>query len=118
MKLLQFIIKRKTFVSMLFIALTLLGYISYQELAVELYPNAELPALFVQASGRMEADPAYIENQVIIPLEGAVSTMEGIEEITSSVRPNGGMITVTYTQDTNIKYAYLKLQEKVDAVKA
>jgi hypothetical protein len=32
---------------MLSIALTLLGYVSYRQLPVELLPNAELPALFV-----------------------------------------------------------------------
>lgn len=32
---------------MLFIALSLLGYVSYKQLPVELLPNAELPVLFV-----------------------------------------------------------------------
>ena len=33
---------------MLFIALSLLGYVSYKQLPVELLPNAELPVLFVR----------------------------------------------------------------------
>ena len=37
---------------MLFIALSLLGYVSYKQLPVELLPNAELPVLFVQEIGR------------------------------------------------------------------
>lgn len=118
MKSSQFIIKRKTLISMIFIAMTLLGYISYKNLPVELYPNAELPFLIVQVFGQMEADPSYIENQAIIPLEGAVSTVEGVNEINSFIQSRGGTITATFTKNTNIKYAYLKLQEKIDAVKS
>ena len=58
---------------MLFIALSLLGYVSYKQLPVELLPNAELPVLFVQVSSQQDMDPSYVESEVIIPLEGAVS---------------------------------------------
>ena len=81
MNIIRFIIHRKTFVSMLFIALVMLGIVSYQQLAVELLPNAELPLLFVQVASQQEYDPSYVEKQAIIPLEGAVSTLEGIDEI-------------------------------------
>ena len=71
MNLIQFVINRKTFISMLFIGLVLLGYISYKQLPVELFPNAELPFLIVQVNGAREMDPEYMEKQAIIPLEGA-----------------------------------------------
>ena len=41
----HFIIQRKVLISMLFIASTLLGYLSYKQLNMELIPNAELPML-------------------------------------------------------------------------
>ena len=46
---------------MLFIALTLLGYVSYKQLHVELLPNAELPMLNVSVSSQQEMDPAFVE---------------------------------------------------------
>ena len=114
---LKWLIQRKIFISMLFIALTLLGIISYRNLAVELIPEAELPVLFVQVVSQVESDPAYVERQAIVPLEGAIGTLEGIEEIQSFVEQRGGMIMIYYNQSAKLKYAYLKLQEKVDAVK-
>ena len=63
---------------MLFIALSLLGYVSYKQLPVELLPNAELPVLFVQVSSQQDMDPSYVESEVIIPLEGAVSAIGGV----------------------------------------
>ena len=64
---------------MLFIALSLLGYVSYKQLPVELLPNAELPVLFVQVSSQQDMDPSYVESEVIIPLEGAVSAIGGVD---------------------------------------
>ena len=81
MNIIKIIIHRKTLISMLFIGLTLLGIISYRNLPVELFPNAELPLLIVQVNGQVEVDPSFMENQLIIPLEGGIGTLEGIEEI-------------------------------------
>ena len=80
MNLIKFIISRKTLISMLFLGLTLLGYISYKQLPVELLPSAELPMLFVTVSGQQEMNPQYMESHAIIPLEGAIGTLEGIDK--------------------------------------
>jgi len=117
MNFIKFVINRKTFISMLFIAATMLGFISYRQLPVELIPDAELPFLIVQISGRQEMDPDYMEKQAIIPLEGVVSTLEGIDKIESVADRRQGMITIYYNQNVKIKYAYLKLQEKVNTIK-
>ena len=66
---------------MLFIGLVLMGIFSYKHLPMELYPNAELPVLSVSISSETESDPSYIENQVAIPVEGAVSALNGVEKI-------------------------------------
>ena len=114
----DFVIRRKTFVSMLFIGLALLGYVSYRNLPVDLLPNIELPFLIVQVTGMREMDPSYMEKQAIIPLESAVGMLEGIDEIESSADRRQGRIIIFYNSDVNIKYAYLRLQEQVDAVKS
>ncbi|UII19428.1 efflux RND transporter permease subunit [Fulvivirga ligni] len=112
------IIKRKVLVSMLFIGFTVMGYISYKKLPVELFPNVEFPVLIVQVGSMSEVNPKYMESQAIVPLEGVISALEGIEEINSSVDSRQGMIFISFKQDVNIKYAYLKLEQKVGAIKA
>jgi len=114
---LEFFIKRRTFVSMLFIGLSMLGYISYKNLDLEMLPSVELPFLIIQVFGANDSDPQYMEKQAILPLEGAIGTLEGIDEIESYADQEQGRILVYYNPDINLKYAYLKLQEKVDAVK-
>lgn len=102
---------------MLFVGITMLGYVSYKKLDVELFPNAQLPALFVQVGTPLEMDPSYIEAQAIIPIEGAIGTLEGIEKIESNISSRYGTITIYYNQNADLKYANLKLQEKIDIVK-
>ena len=103
---------------MLFLGLTMLGYISYKKLSVELFPNAQLPSLIVQVATPLEMDPSYIETQAIIPIEGAIGTLEGIEKIESNISSRTGTIIIYYNQNANLKYANLKLQEKIDIVKS
>jgi len=114
----KFIIERKVLISMLFLGLTVLGYVSYKQLPVELLPNAELPFLFVQASATTEMAPEYMESQVVVPLEGAIGTLEGIESIESNVNSRQSSIVVYYQKGVNFKYAYLKLQEKVNEIQS
>ena len=113
----QFIIKRKILITMLFTAVTLLGVFSYKQLAVELLPNTQIPYLFVQVGSSLQVDPGYLECQAIIPIEGAIGTLKGIEKIESTADQQQGMIQISYRQNTNLKYAYLKLMQKIEEVK-
>jgi len=79
-------------------------------------PNAELPMLFVQINSRIEVDPKYMENQAVIPIEGAIGTMEGIESIESNLNNRTASIRVNFEPNVDTKYTFLKLQEKIDQV--
>lgn len=113
----NFIIKRKVFIAMLFAGLSMLGIFSYKQLPVELIPNAQLPMLFVQVGTPIEVDPRYMENQAIIPLEGVVGGLEGVEKIVSTAGQQNGSIEISFEKGTNIKFAYLKLVERVEEAK-
>ncbi|MCK4919516.1 MAG: efflux RND transporter permease subunit [Bacteroidales bacterium] len=109
----NFIIKRKILISMLFIASTMLGYISYKQLKMEMFPNAELPMLYVQVTSRTEVTPEYMEQNAIIPVESAIAGLENIELIESSANRKRGTVYIYYRNNTDLKYAYLKLDERI-----
>lgn len=109
----KFVINRKTLISMIFIGLSLLGYVSYTRLPLELIPNVELPYLLVQVSCNRDMNPIYIEKQAVIPLEGAVGTLEGVSKIESTIQQRRGTIYIYYNKNVNINFAYIKLQEKI-----
>jgi len=118
MQIFRFILTRKTFISMVFIGLTMLGYLSYRQLPVELMPNAELPYLIVTVSSSRDMNPEYIEKQAVIPLEGGIGTLNGIDTIETTVGRNRGTIYLYYNQGVEIRYAYLKLIEKVNTLRS
>ncbi len=99
---------------MLFIALTGLGYVSYKQLPVGLLPNAELPMLFVQVASAQDMDPSYVESEVVIPLEGAIGTIGGVEQIESRIDSRQSSIKIDFKPNINFKITALKLQEKIN----
>lgn len=114
----NFIINRKVLISMLFIATTMLGYISYKQLKTEMLPNAELPMLFVQVNSAIEVTPEYMEQNAVIPVESAVAGLDNIEQIESYAGRRRGMVFISYEKNTNLKYAYLKLDEQIASIRS
>lgn len=114
----NFVLHRRITICMLFIALTLLGYVSYKQLPVELLPNAELPMLFVQVSSQQENDPSYVESDIIIPLESAISSIGGVEKIESTVGSRQSHIQIDFKKTINFKMVSLRLEEKINEVAA
>ena len=116
MSFLKFVINRRTLVSMLFLGLSLLGAISYRQLPLEMMPEIEFPSLIVQVTSTVEMNPEYFEKQAVIPLEGAIGTLEGVSEIESNIRQRRGTIYTYFNTGVNIDYEYIKLQEKINQI--
>lgn len=102
---------------MLFTALFVLGIVSYQRLEVELLPNVEVPVLFIQVTAPAETDPRYIEQQAVPAVEGAAGLLENVENITTEISPGNAMVIVELSQNADLTASYLKLIERVKAIK-
>ena len=102
---------------MIFVAATLLGAISWKHLKMEIFPNAELPMLYIQVTSRIDVTPEYMEQEAIIPVESMVAGLENIERIESSAGRRQGSVLISYEERTDLKYAYLKLDEQVTALR-
>ncbi|PWJ41969.1 efflux RND transporter permease subunit [Sediminitomix flava] len=114
----NFVVKRKVLISMLFIGMCMLGYISYERLEMELFPNAEPPVLIVNITSTLEVTPDYMEIQGIVPIEGAISMLEGIDEIESEANNRRGTIFIYYQDGVDIKFEQLKLEERINSIRS
>lgn len=103
---------------MLFLATTMLGYISFRQLDMEIIPNAELPMLYVQVNASSDMTPEYMEQEAIIPVEAAVAALENIERIESTAGRRRGMVMIYYEEKTDLKYAYLKMDACVASLRS
>jgi len=113
----RFAIKKPVTTTMFFVLLSLLGVISFRQLPVQLFPNLIFPQIFVVAT-MPGASPEKIEKDLLIPAEGEIATLQDIRKMTSSAYPNYGVISVEYNHGTNMKYAYLKMQQKIGTLRA
>ncbi len=116
MGLIEFIVRRKVLVSMLFIGMCLLGVISYRNLPLEIMPDVDMPFLIVRVSSRYEVNPEYLERKGIIPLEGAAGAMAGMNKMESRIDQRSGTIFAYFDRGVDMNLAYLDLQERVDAL--
>ncbi|MDR1562041.1 MAG: efflux RND transporter permease subunit [Dysgonamonadaceae bacterium] len=110
----NFLTAGKIKISMLFIAITLLGIASYRQLPLELLPNAELPQLYVSIISQTDVDPVYTEQQIIVPLESAIRTAGGVEKIESRTGSNRSTIRVEFKKNVNFRLTSLKLTQKIN----
>lgn len=111
-------VDRRVTICMLLVAMSLMGYFSYRQLSVELLPNTELPQLYISCSAQSDLTPSYMEQQVVIPIEGAVSAVGGVENMETTVSGRQGTIRVDFKRGTNLKLTTVKLQQKISSIRS
>jgi multidrug efflux pump subunit AcrB/ABC-type multidrug transport system ATPase subunit len=111
----SFALKRPVTIFMIAAGLCLLGVISWQRLSVQLLPQFIFPEVFLN-TGMAGASPEKIERELVIPIEGEVATLEDVHDIESQVRSDFANIKVSFNHGTNMKFALLKLQQKMSAL--
>ena len=105
-------IKRPVTTAMLFAGLSLLGLISLDRLPVELLPEVVFPEVFVAVQLR-GTSPEQVERDLVLPIEAEVGKLDGVVEMTSTSLANRATIRVSYSPDTDMKFALLQIQSRV-----
>lgn len=116
MNLPKFSVKRPVTIFMLFIALIVIGIVSYQGLGLDLLPDMSFPISAVLVSYPGVA-PEEIETLITIPLEETVSTVHRIDTINSYSREGSSMLLLSFQWGTDMDIATLEIREKIDQVK-
>ncbi len=62
------------------------------------------------------ANPSDIEELVTRPLEGAIMSVQGVDEISSTSSDGVSQIQITYVEDTDLDIAATKLREQFDRI--
>src|SRR6185295_10503234 len=102
MTLAELCVRRSVFAVMLVAFLVVLGIFSFRELGVDLFPRAD-PAtvnINIQLPG---ASPEEITTQVALPLEEALSTISGLDELSSQSTEGRSRITCKFVLERDIE---------------
>ncbi len=109
----KFLINRPIAVSMTFLALSILGIVTSLQLPVSLLPAINIPKITVQA-GMRNASAAEIENTITKPLRRALLQINHLKDIKSETRAGSGVIYLNFEYGTDIDYAFIEVNEKID----
>ncbi|ADU51423.1 acriflavin resistance protein [Thermaerobacter marianensis DSM 12885] len=116
MSIARFSVHRPVFVTVLVIALVLLGAFLLPAMPVDLLPQLELPVVVV-ATSYPGASPAELEARVVEPLEQAVSTINGVKGVRSIAQTGSALVILELDWGTDLDFTVLEVQKRIDAVR-
>jgi len=93
-------IRRPVPTLVLFLVLTLLGWISFTQLGIDLNPNVDIPAVSITVT-QPGAGPTELETQVTKEIEDAVAGLGNIDNIISTVDDGVSTTTVNFVLGTD-----------------
>ena len=90
-----------------------LGLVSLSKMSTDLLPTINLPYLMVVAP-YPGASPEQVESSLTAPLEAALGTINGVENVTSTSSENFGMVMLEFAEDTDMDSAMVKATTKLN----
>jgi len=110
-RLTEICVQRPVFAFMLILFLAVMGLFSFFDLGVDLFPRTDPATVYINT--RLPgASPEEMVSQVVMPLEEAVSSISGIDELRAMVTEGSCNVIVTFVLDKDISEAVEEVREK------
>lgn len=110
----KFAVNNPVTISMLVLAILLLGKISYDQLSVDLLPNLNNPRLFIELKAG-ERPPEEIEKQFVKNIESMAIRQSDVTRVSSVIKAGSARVTVEYTWKKDMDEAFLDLQKVMNS---
>ncbi|MEW9669550.1 efflux RND transporter permease subunit [Ammoniphilus sp. 3BR4] len=115
MNLSELSIRRPVTVWMIIVAMLIFGFVSFPKMAVDLYPELNLPVAVVVTSVD-GGTPAEVENLVTKPIEEALASVSNVDKISSNSVGGASQVIVQFNWGTDLDQATLDMRDKVDLI--
>lgn len=109
-KLTQFAVNYPVTILMMVLAVVLLGYISFDKLGIDLFPEINNPRLFIELKSG-ERPPEEMEKQFVENLEALAIRQSDVIQVSSVSKVGTAQITVEYAWTKDMDEAFLDLQK-------
>lgn len=113
-KITSFSVKHPVTVLMMILGIMLLGYISYDKLGTDLFPNLTNPRLYIEMKAG-ERPPEEIEKQYIEPIEAQASKQEGVVSVSSTSKVGRASVAIEYNWEQDMDAAFLDIQKSLSS---
>ena len=108
-------IRRPVFTWVLVAVPVVLGIVSYFELGVDLFPKVDFPVISVSAA-LPGASAEEMESSVTKPLEEALNTISGIDELRSTTREGLASVVIRFVLEKNGDVGAQEARDKISSV--
>src|SRR5690606_34127393 len=109
-------IRRPVFTSMVMLGLVVLGLFSFRRLAIDQFPEVEIPIIAVQTV-YPGASPETIEREVTRRLEEAFNPVEGVDNIISTTLEGSSLITIEFDLARDVDEAAQDIRSTIDQIR-
>lgn len=110
-------VRRPIGVAVLCIAVCILGWISVSRLPVDLLPEVDFPRISI-ITNYEGVGPEEMENLLTRPIEQAVSTIDGVTEITAESAEGLSRVQLQFDWGTNLDTAVNDVRANLDRLRA
>ena len=110
----QAIDKPVAVIALIFLSI-LFGYVALQNIPIQMTPDIEKPIYQVRVNWP-GASPADVDREIVNRLEQELSSLNGIEELSSQSRTGRATITLTYSLEQDMDKALILLLNKLSGV--
>jgi multidrug efflux pump len=112
-----FALQNRNTVILMTLLLVLFGLMAYRTMPLELFPQVNLPYVFVNTiySGN---SPVDIENLITRPLEKEINTISGIKKLRSVSSQDNSNVFIEFNSDVKIEKALQDVKDAVDKAKS
>jgi HAE1 family hydrophobic/amphiphilic exporter-1 len=116
MKIVDVSIKQPVLITMVILMFVVLGSVSYNRVGVDLMPDITLPIIAVTTVDP-GVGPEEIESQITKPIEDAVSSINGIDKVSSTSSEGVSIITAQFVLEKNAQQAEAEVRDKVSGIR-
>lgn len=109
-------IKRPVFITMVTLAIAVLGLMSYTRMAVDLFPSLTIPVVAVRTV-YPGATPQEVESLVTKPIEQAVSSLASVEAVSSTSSEGVSIVIIEFALEYSIDQATEDVSQRITAIK-
>lgn len=114
-KLTEFSVNYPVTILMVVLGVLLLGYISYDKLGVDLFPDLNSPRIFVEVQSG-ERPPEEMEKQFVEDIEALAIRQSDVIQVTSVSKVGTAQIIVEYDWNKDMDEAFLDLQKALNTL--
>ncbi|MDY0290029.1 MAG: efflux RND transporter permease subunit [Sphaerochaeta sp.] len=107
------VVRRPTTIIVIYTLLTILAIVVFPNLAVELFPEMDLPMVVIYSS-YTGASPETMEERVTKNLESAVSNVGGIQSINSTSSEGFSMVMLQFKYGTDLDKASQSINDNLN----